>query len=134
MGSLHAAEFANAVAQGGISQEQALHWHLSANHYPPVPVSMIPACVAAIEAANDGEWDRLIPLPEGVTWKGHEQAPASAIIEGHHLQSFLDGDDEDEADWGDDEDEREWEDGDDEWEDEEDELDEDDWEEWDEED
>lgn len=71
-------------------ERTALSWHLSANHYPPVPTSMVDACTAAINAAMDEEWDREIELPAGVSFKGRPTAPASAIIEQHHLQAFID--------------------------------------------
>lgn len=92
MGSLQAAAFAEAVGDGDISLESALSWHLRANHYPPVPETMVPVCIAAIDAANEGDWDRSIDLPEGVSYRDQTTAPARAIIEGHHLDSFLDFD------------------------------------------
>jgi hypothetical protein len=67
----------------------ALGWHLSANHYPPVPATMIDPCIAAIEAGDAEEWDQMIPLPEGVLWRDHDHAPAWALIEGFHLDAFL---------------------------------------------
>ncbi|NCV44898.1 MAG: hypothetical protein EBX09_07415 [Actinobacteria bacterium] len=64
--------------------------HLSANHYPPVPKSMVQPCVEAIDAVNDlGLWDLEIPLPEGVLYKDLTHAPAWAIIEAHHLNAWL---------------------------------------------
>jgi hypothetical protein len=69
----------------------ALSWHLSSNHYPPVPAAMIEPCLAAIEAADDDDWDREIDLTGVAQWRGNDYAPAWAIIEGHHLESFLNG-------------------------------------------
>lgn len=69
--------------------DQALAWHLTANHYPPVPVSMVPVCIAAIEAIEDWDADRLIDLPEGIEWRGQTSAPARAIAEAHHLDAFI---------------------------------------------
>jgi hypothetical protein len=64
--------------------------HLSANHYPPVPASMVQPCIEAIDAVNDaGLWDLHIVLPEGITWKGETSAPAHAIIEAHHLDAWI---------------------------------------------
>lgn len=94
MGHVAAAGMAEGVADGLASLESALHWHLSSNHYPPVPDSMIAPCIAAIEAGNEDDWERQIELPEGVTWRDETQAPAYAVIESHHLQAFLGGDDE----------------------------------------
>lgn len=114
MGSLHAQEFAALVGEGTIGLEAALSWHLGHNHYPPIPDSFIPAAVAAIAAANEGEWDREIELPEGITYRGESTAPASAIIEQHHLDAFLhneeDDFDYDGPDWpGDEEEDEDWE-------------------------
>jgi hypothetical protein len=76
-----------------MSLDQALSWHLQSNHYPPVPLSMLPICVAAIEATNDGDYKRLILLPDGVTFHGSDQAPANEIVRQHHLDSFLENED-----------------------------------------
>lgn len=77
----------------------ALSWHLTSNHYPPVPTTMIEPCLEAIVADDPEE---TIELPEGVLWKGGNVAPAWAIIEGHHLEAFVDDyrshNDEDEGD------------------------------------
>lgn len=89
MGALHAAEFAAAVEDGSVDLRAALSWHLTANHYPPVPTSMIEPCIKAIEAMQEEDADKEIRLPEGVSWRGKRTAPAWAIVEGHHLGSFV---------------------------------------------
>jgi hypothetical protein len=89
MGNFQAAEFAGLVGEGAISLEQAIGWHLQSNHYPPVPLSMVPVCIEAIEAGQEEDWGRLIELPEGVLWRGKNSAPASALVEAHHLDSWL---------------------------------------------
>lgn len=96
---------AMAIAESGVTLEQGLSWHLTSNHYPPVPTSMIPACIEAIDAANEQDYQRMIALPiDGVdrngepfqiTWRGQAEAPAWAIIEGHHLENFIDYEEED---------------------------------------
>jgi hypothetical protein len=50
---------------------------------------MIPVCIEAIENANDGEWDKLVSLPEGVGYRGLTVAPTHAIIEQHHLDAWI---------------------------------------------
>lgn len=78
-----------------LTLEQQITMQLRGNHYPPVPYSMVQPCIDAIFACNEDESDRLIELPEGVYWRGQETAPAWAIVEGHHLESWVDnGDDE----------------------------------------
>lgn len=73
----------------------ALVWHLQSNHYPPVPVSMVPVCLAAIDAINEGEFHRAIDLPDNILWRNESAAPAWAIVEGHHLEPFIDSINED---------------------------------------
>jgi hypothetical protein len=65
MGSLNAQGFADAVNDGLASIDTALSWHLTSNHYPPLPTFFISTCKAAIEAGNDEDWDREIKLPRG---------------------------------------------------------------------
>lgn len=89
MGKLQAMEMAEML-----DMESALAWHLKANHYPPVPETMVPVCVEAIEACQEDDYKKLIKLPEGVSWKGEEKAPAYAIIESHHLEAWLELDEE----------------------------------------
>jgi hypothetical protein len=67
----------------------SLRIHLQGNHYPPVPSSMVQPCLDAIDAYHDEAYDRLIKLPEGVSWRGQDSAPASAIAESHHLDAWL---------------------------------------------
>lgn len=79
--------------------EQALRWHLSSNHFPPVPLEMLDPCRKAIELANAGEdVNTTIELPEGFGWKSMATAPVWAILEGYHLDGFLDIED---WNWGD---------------------------------
>ena len=73
-----------------LDMETQIGIHLSSNHYPPVPLSMVKPCIEAIDAVNDlGLWNADIELPEGITWKGNTTAPAHAIIEAHHLDAWL---------------------------------------------
>ena len=74
--------------------EQAITMHLRGNHYPPVPYSMVPICIEAIYAYNAGDFQRDIKLPEGVSWRGQESAPAAAIIDSHHLDAWIDYDED----------------------------------------
>jgi hypothetical protein len=69
--------------------EMAISIHLQSNHYPPVPLSMVEPCIEAIDAFYDEDYNREIALPQGVLWRGQVTAPASAIIEQHHLEAWL---------------------------------------------
>lgn len=86
MGRLQAEAMA---AEDFLPLEAQLRWHLQSNHYPPVPSSMVPVCIEAIDEANEGNWDSAITLPEGVSWKGLTEAPVHAIVEAHHLDTWI---------------------------------------------
>jgi hypothetical protein len=73
----------------GLSLEDSIAIHLTSNHYPPVPRSMVKPCIDAIDAYYDEDYDQPIKLPDGVTWRDEEYAPAHAIVEAHHLQAWL---------------------------------------------
>ena len=81
--------YADGLVDSGISLEQGVTIHLTSNHYPPVPTSMVIPCIEAIYACADGDYERLIELPEGVAWRGNTSAPANAIAEAHHLDPFI---------------------------------------------
>ena len=93
MGSNFATEMADGTLDNlgiHLDLETQIGIHLSANHYPPVPRSMVQPCIEAIDAVNDlGLWDLEIPMPEGITYKGLTTAPAHAIIEQHHLHAWI---------------------------------------------
>lgn len=77
-----------------VSLEDAIAMHLRGNHYPPVPLSMVPVCIEAIDFAHEEKWDETIEMPDGITYKGNTAAPVWAIIEQHHLHAWLPQDDE----------------------------------------
>ena len=72
-----------------LTLEDQITIQLRNNHYPPVPYSMVQPCIDAIQACNEDESDKLIDLPEGVEWRGKSQAPAYAIVQGHHLDAWV---------------------------------------------
>ncbi len=72
----------------GLDMESAIGMHLRGNHYPPVPLSMVPVCIEAIDAYWEDDLNRAIELPEGISWRGETHAPAYAIIESHHLDAW----------------------------------------------
>ncbi len=84
------------LSQATISIQQQMAIHLTSNHYPPVPMSMVQPCIDAIYAYDEQKYNKPIELPEGVMWRGQSSAPAHAIVEGHHLQAWLssEGDEE----------------------------------------
>jgi len=82
-------KIAQEISEMDVSLEQKLSWHLQANHYPPVPLTMVKPCIEAIHCWFDGDEDVEIEMPKGVTYKGMTTAPAWAIIEQHHLDWFI---------------------------------------------
>ena len=89
MGNNFATELADRDLFPELDLEMALGYHLQGNHYPPVPLSMVQPCIDAIDAYYDEDYDKLIEMPEGVSYKGDTHAPAWAIIEQHHLDAWL---------------------------------------------
>jgi len=87
MGRLMAEELAS--GELGLDYRSAIALHLTSNHYPAVRASMVEPCIEAIEACNIDNHDAEIELPEGVLWQGQATAPAWAIVEGYHLDAWL---------------------------------------------
>lgn len=95
MGKQFADDLRDGILQFGLGMSESIRIHLACNHYPPVPQVMVSVCVKAIESYNANlNGDELIELPEGVSWRGNRSAPAWAIIESHHLDSWCDSDSE----------------------------------------
>lgn len=76
---------------------RALIWHLQSNHFPPMPLDLLPVARKAIELANqaiaeDDEslWQTMIYVSTA-----DKELSVSEIIEGMHLDSFLDAVQED---------------------------------------
>jgi len=89
MGNLQASEFANLVEDGSISLILAIEWHLQFNCYPPIRKSLASSGVLAIQAAQDGDTDTVIRLPDGVLFRGREEATAAEILDGLYLWGFV---------------------------------------------
>jgi hypothetical protein len=85
MGRLTAME----IAETELTLEDQITWHLKSNHFPPIPKSMVKPCIEAIDAANEGNWEKLISLPEGTGYRGLTVAPVHAIVEAHHLETWI---------------------------------------------
>lgn len=88
MGSLGAQAFAEQVEEGNASLQTAIHWHLTSNHYPPLPTFFVPVAIAAIEAGQDEDWDAELDLPLGCLT--HKEI----VTENEHGQLTHDGADD----------------------------------------
>ena len=83
MGRLQAEEMISLL-----KREQALQWHLQYNHYPPISLTFVPVAEIAIDKANAEEWEEIIKMPNG------KELTVAEIVEGLHLESFLEQDEE----------------------------------------
>ena len=77
--------------------EAQINMHLQYNFYPPITSSMVQPCIDAIDAYMDDDIYREIEMPQGVSYRGSDFAPAYAIVEQHRLGPWcevIDWDDE----------------------------------------
>jgi len=98
MGYSQASGYQSAVDEGLCSLEVAIQMHLTSNCYPPLPVSLVPACVKAIHNVEDGEPDKPVRLPvgmklghkpHGVLNKNTNRPPSWRLVEAAHLDAFV---------------------------------------------
>jgi hypothetical protein len=87
---------ARELQEQGMSLENQIAIHFSSNCYPPIPHQMIPTAVEAIYAYHDEELDKLIPLPEGVSFRGNTEVSARDVINSYYLGAWCESDIEDE--------------------------------------
>jgi hypothetical protein len=69
--------------------DAGLEIHLRSNHFPPVPLEMIPVCKEAIQLMNEGLFNSQVELPLGTRYRGDTTAPAWAITDAHHLDAWI---------------------------------------------
>jgi hypothetical protein len=77
------------LAGSEISLEQQLSIHFSSNCYPPIPQGMIPTAIAAIDAFWEEDYNKMIPLPEGVSFRGQTEVSARNVVESYRLDAWL---------------------------------------------
>lgn len=90
------ANFARDLASGElpISLEDAILVHLTSNHYPPLPTSLVPVAVQAIEAVNASDPHAIVRLPLGHAFRGYTSAEAHELVEGLHLEAWVENNDD----------------------------------------
>lgn len=66
MGSLNAQAMAEAVAQEQVSLLRALGWHLTANHFPPLPEDYVQPLYTALVLVANGLPTDVVEIPEGI--------------------------------------------------------------------
>jgi hypothetical protein len=79
-------EIADLVAEGTMSLDDALDWMMVGNYYPPLPAAFKPVFKKAIELVADGDVEANVMLPEGMTYKDNDFAPARAVVKSFHLE------------------------------------------------
>ena len=89
MGNQTAQSLRNSVDEGTCDIDTALRIHFNFNHYPPLPLSLLPVAKKAIQLAGNEQYDELIDLPEGITWKRRNKASVYACVNAWHLDCFL---------------------------------------------
>jgi hypothetical protein len=77
------------LQEQGLSLEQQLSIHFSSNCYPPIPQMMIPTAIEAIDAYWDQDHYKMIPLPDGVSFRGQNEVSASNLIESYRLDAWV---------------------------------------------
>jgi hypothetical protein len=75
-----------------LPRRQALEHHLRFNHYPPVHLSFVPACEAAIECIEQWRFDvfDMSDIDEkNITLPGGEHVSARELADAFHLWDFV---------------------------------------------
>jgi hypothetical protein len=78
---------------GDIELEDMVSLHFASNVYPPIPQFMVQSAVAAIQACNKGDYNEVIQLPMGVTYRDSEFVDAWTFVEQHRLEGFVEDED-----------------------------------------
>lgn len=92
MGNFAATGMAEQVAEGQMDLRAALHWHLTSNHFPPVPESMVDVAEEALEGVRQGAslTEDCVELPEGAEHRRYGRSvPLGEIIRVLHLEAFI---------------------------------------------
>ena len=65
-----------------------LETHLRYNHYPPLPVQLAPACVAAVDALRDDDSECMIELTD-LTLNGKSVVTAATLADACNLWGMV---------------------------------------------
>lgn len=90
MGAGTAMDMKHEVDRGALRMAVALQWHLTSNHYPPIPAAFVSVAQDAIDKINMDEGDDMVIFPEGLAINGQQALPAFEIARLMHLESFVD--------------------------------------------
>lgn len=77
------------LASSNVSLEQQLSIHFSSNCYPPIPQQMIPTAKMAIFHYWEQDYDAMIELPEGVSFRGQTEVSARDVVDSYRLDAWV---------------------------------------------
>ena len=96
MGHASASAFNDRVDQGAVSLDAALTWHLTSNHFPPLPLPLVPVAIEAIKLGREASeledpdiWAETLDMPDGLLFRGGSTITVAEAIENLHLDPFL---------------------------------------------
>ena len=89
MGSMTAMGLAENARNGLGSLRLNVACHLQSNHYPSLPLSLVPVALRAIRYANKEQWHKRVRMPKNLSFRGMRLAPVGDLIESLHLEFFL---------------------------------------------
>jgi hypothetical protein len=90
MGDNQAWAFSELVDSGVVSLESAIHWQLTVNHYPALPLSFVRWSLdIVLPLANSGQFDKTIELPAGVLFRGSRTITVIQALNSLHLWPFV---------------------------------------------
>jgi hypothetical protein len=71
--------------------EDQVRVHLAECLDPPVDQAFAELCCETIRLVTSGEWEKTVPLPEGMTFRGMSEAPVGALVGEFQLTGWLYG-------------------------------------------
>ncbi len=69
--------------------EDQVRVHLAECLDPPVDQAFAELCCQTIRLATSGGWEKTVPLPEGMTYRGTSEAPVGALVGEFQLTGWL---------------------------------------------
>jgi hypothetical protein len=83
--------FATDLASGDFvdSTDRQISIHFSSNCYPPIPQFMLPVAIEAIQAVNEGDFDREIALPDNVQFRNSITVKACEAVDALYLNAWV---------------------------------------------
>jgi len=81
--------YARGLVDAGLDTDAAIGLHLVQNCYPPM-IGFKDAAIASVVACNQGDPERLVAMPEGVSHRVYGKTiPAHVLVDTLKLEAFL---------------------------------------------